>query len=482
MTAASDTGLSSTDNLTKIAAPTFTGTAEAGAKVTLLDGGTPVGNATADIFGNWTITSSTLADGVHNMSAQSTDVAGNIGTASGSLAVTIVTIAPSVSAPDLTAASDTGPSNTDNITNVAAPMFTGTATANSTVELFDGTTLVGSTTATGGTWTINSSVLSDGVHSLTARATDAAGNQATSTALSVTIDSTSPTVSSPDLTAASDSGASSTDNLTKVTTPTFSGTAEAGATVTLLEGTTVLGTATATGGNWTITTSALSDGAHLIVAQANDLAGNQATSNPLTITIDTSAPAAPSVPDLTAASDTGISNSDNVTKNTTPTFSGTAEPGATVTLLEGATTLGSTTADGVGNWTITSTTLSSGVHNVAARATDAAGNVGTTSATLPVTIDTTAPTVSAPDLTTASDIGSSSTDNITNINTPTFSGTAETGSTVELLDGGTVVGSTTIATGTAWTISASLLADGIHSMTARATDAAGNQATSSACL
>ena len=45
---------------------------------------------------------------------------------------------------------------------------------------------------------------------------------------------------------------------------------------------------------------------------------------------------APSVPDLTAASDSGSSSTDNITKITTPTFTGTAEAGALVTLLEGA--------------------------------------------------------------------------------------------------------------------------------------------------
>ena len=70
----------------------------------------------------------------------------------------------------------------------------------------------------------------------------------------------------PDLTAAPDSGSSSTDNLTNITTPTFTGSgAEAGATVTLYDtnGTTVLGTATADGsGNWSITSSTLGERQH----------------------------------------------------------------------------------------------------------------------------------------------------------------------------------------------------------------------------
>ncbi|MFO0805475.1 MAG: Ig-like domain-containing protein [Gemmataceae bacterium] len=91
----------------------------------------------------------------------------------------------------------------------------------------------------------------------------------------------------PDLVAASDSGSSSTDNLTNDTTPTFTGTAESGATVTLLAGSTVLGTATAVGGTWTITSTALADGVYSVFARAVDAAGNSADSNALTVTIKT---------------------------------------------------------------------------------------------------------------------------------------------------------------------------------------------------
>jgi VCBS repeat-containing protein len=486
MTDASDSGISNTDNLTNITTPTFTGTGEPGATITLLEGSTTRGTTTADSLGNWTIISSALAAGAHSLTARATDVAGNNGATSGALSVTIDTTPPAVSAPDLIASSDTGASNTDNITSIPTPTFTGTAEAGSTVQLFDGATLVGSATATGGTWTITSSALGDGVHTLTARATDAAGNvSANSSALSVTIDTTNPTVSDPDLAAASDSGLSNTDNLTNVKTPVFTGTAEAGSTVTLMEGATVLGTATATGGNWSITSSALVDGGHALFAKATDLAGNQATSNTLGVTIDTAAPAAPTVPDLNAASDSGTSSTDNITKINTPTFSGTTEANATITLLEGATALGTTTADGGGNWSVTSSALADGVHNITARASDAAGNVSSASAALSVTIDTAPPTVTPPILLPANDSGVSNSDHITNVATPMFTGMAESGAFVELLDGTTVVGSTTATGGTglvSWSITSGFLTDGVHTLTSRATDAAGNVSANSSPL
>ncbi|MFS2021741.1 Ig-like domain-containing protein, partial [Massilia sp. CT11-108] len=108
-------------------------------------------------------------------------------------------------------------------------------------------------------------------------------------------------------------------------------------------------------------------------AKATDLAGNTSAASPAQgVTIDTSAPAASSTPVLDAASDTGVSNSDGITAATTPTFTGTAEAGATVDLYEGSTLLGSAVATG-GTWSIASAALGAGQHTVSTIVTDAAG-------------------------------------------------------------------------------------------------------------
>ena len=295
--------------------------------------------------------------------------------------ITIDTQAPvAPSAPDLIAASDSGISSTDNITNVTTPTFTGTAEAGATVRLYNGTTLVGTGLADGsGNWSIATSVLSNGAHVITAKATDTAGNTSiASSALSVTIDASAPGApSKPDLTAASDSGTSSTDNLTNVATPTFTGTAEAGSTVTIYSDGVAVGSGVAIGGVYATATSVLGDGAHSITAKATDTAGNTgAASAALAVTIDTTAPATPSAPDMAAASDTGISNTDNFTSDTTPTFTGVAEAGSRVTLYDtdGITILGTGTANSAGTWSITTLVLSDGAHSISAIATDAAGN------------------------------------------------------------------------------------------------------------
>lgn len=105
-------------------------------------------------------------------------------------------------------------------------------------------------------------------------------------------------------------------------------------------------------------------------------------------------PAAPGAPDLSAASDTGISSTDNITGNTTPTFTGAgASAGATIKLYESSTLLGTTTADASGSWTITSSTLGAGAHSITAKQT-VGGMESAASSSLSVTIDTSAPTAS----------------------------------------------------------------------------------------
>src|SRR5207244_11389768 len=158
-----------------------------------------------------------------------------------------------------------------------------------------------------------------------------------------------------------------------------------------------------------ITSTTLADGNHSISAKATDLAGNPgAASGPLTVTIDTAAPAV-SAPDLAAGSDTGSSSTDNITGDDTPTFNGTAEAGSFVELLRDGSSVGSSTADGFGAWTITATPpVPDGSYNYRARATDTAGNVGVSDPlqVLVVESDTTAPAPpSPPDLATASDRG-----------------------------------------------------------------------------
>ena len=254
-----------------------------------------------------------------------------------------------------------------------------------------------------GAWTYTTAALTNGAHSLTATATDVAGNTGVaSTALSVTVDTVAPTGGTPDLVAGSDSGSSTSDNLTNMTSPTFTvalnPTVAVGDTVQLLLGGSALAhnvTHTITAADITAGSVSLAvtagdlgaDGCKSISAKFADTAGNTSTTTALAVTLDTTAP----VVTESLASDTGSSASDKITANDTLTGSGDAN--AVVTLKEGSTTLGTTTANASGVWSFTPTGLANGAHTIVASETDTAGNTGTSSLTF--TLDTTAPTVAS---------------------------------------------------------------------------------------
>jgi Ca2+-binding RTX toxin-like protein len=214
----------------------------------------------------------------------------------------------------------------------------------------------------------------------------------------VTIGSTpilleTPMVNAPAITGFTPDSGIVGDGITSAKTVTLTGTADASSVVQVFEGSTQIGSATVdANGNWKVTSKPLAEGVHSMTATASDAAGHTGVASAaLSVTIDSTAPAAPSPPDLTAASDNGSSNTDNVTSVTTPIFTGTAEAGSTVSLYDGTTQIGSATADGSGNWNVTSVALHQGVHGITATATDRAGNIGPASTALSVTIDTTAP-------------------------------------------------------------------------------------------
>jgi hypothetical protein len=288
----------------------------------------------------------------------------------------------------------------------------------------------------------------------------------------------------PDLAAASDSGSFSTDNITNLTSLDFSGTgAPAGASVHLFRDGTSLETVTATaGGAYAFNDVAFptGDDTFALTARFSDATTGllSPASATLNVRVDTVAPAAPSVPDLNAASDTGLSSTDNVTRDNTPEIDGTVEANALVRLSVDGTAAGTdtTTAGGVYHFTFI-TALADGARVFRASAEDVAGNDSPLSDALSVTIDTVAPATptAAPDLTAASDLGVSSTDNITRDNTPTFTGSAPGNHLVRLLSGGVEVGSVQVPlAGTTYSVTSSTLADGNRVMTTRLEDIAGN--------
>ena len=114
----------------------------------------------------------------------------------------------------------------------------------------------------------------------------------------------------------------------------------------------------------------MASGPYSFTAVQFDAAGNgpSVASSDLSVTIDTTVPAAPSAPDLQAGSDTGSSSTDNITNDTTPTFGGTAPASTQVDLYAGASLVGTTTSDSGGAWSITSSALTAGTYMFTAKA------------------------------------------------------------------------------------------------------------------
>jgi hypothetical protein len=150
-------------------------------------------------------------------------------------------------------------------------------------------------------------------------------------------------------------------------------------------------------GSFTYAPVAGFDGSDAFTYKASD---GMADSNVAIVTITVNPvipPAAPTI-DLDAASDSGRSDTDDITRDNTPTFSGAADAGSTVKIYSGTTFLGQTEATAENTWTFMTGALADGVHVITATATNAAGKVSAPSDLLSVAIDTVAPviTISSP--------------------------------------------------------------------------------------
>lgn len=222
-----------------------------------------------------------------------------------------------------------------------------------------------------------------------------------------------------------------------------------------------------------------------VTYSVTDVLGRSSSS---TIAVTVTAIAATAAPAVAAASDTGVSSSDAITRDSTPTVGATGAnttDSVTMTATKGSTTLTCTYVVAPGVESCTLPNLSDGSWTLTSVRTDAQNNVSSVSPAVTVVIDTTVPSAPiAPDLDAASDTGPSSSDNVTADTTPAIgvSG-AGTGDTVSVTaqNGGTTVSCSYDAT-TDSSCSLPTLTDGTWSVTATVTDAAGNTSSPGASL
>ncbi|MEG2433903.1 MAG: Ig-like domain-containing protein, partial [Acinetobacter sp.] len=336
------------DFITNNNTPTLLGKTKPGATVTLvIDGQTY--SAVANKNGDWQIElTSPLPNNSHNYTISVTDLAQNTSAViNGTLNIMGDTINGNVTG-GLDIDSNTGNLG-DTITNIKKPNFSGSAPAGTTVVL----TINGKTYRTvadqTGNWKLAiTDSLSDGPHNYTISLEDVAGNQSAPITGQVTIDSVC-LLQLTGLSSDTDSGTSG-DNSTNNTTPTLTGTAEPGATISLIIAGNMYTTTANASGQWSVpVTHPLTDATHSYTVTATDTAGNTKTLT-ANIVIDTTAPDQ-LTGGLDSSSETGGSGS-NASNQSMPTFSGTTESGATVTLSIGGKTF-TAVAGANGKWTIT---------------------------------------------------------------------------------------------------------------------------------
>ncbi|QJG79262.1 Ig-like domain-containing protein [Acinetobacter baumannii] len=374
--------------------------------------------------GTWTLADNTLpalTDGPHTITVTATDAAGNVG--NDTAVVTIDTVAPNAPVLD--------PINaTDPVSGQAEPGST------VTVTYPDGTTAT-VVAGTDGSWSVpNPGNLVDG-DTVTATATDPAGNTSLPGTGTVSADITAPVVALDDV-------------LTNDSTPALTGTVNDPTATVVVNVDGVDYPAVNNGdGTWTLadnTLPALTDGPHTITVTATDAAGNVGNDTAV-VTIDTVAPNAPVLDPI----------------NATDPVSGQAEPGSTVTVTYPDGTTATVVAGTDGSWSVPNPGNLVDGDTVTATATDPAGNTSLPG-TGTVSADITAPVVALDDV-------------LTNDSTPALTGTVNdpTATVVVNVDG---VDYPAVNNGDGtWTLADNTLpalTDGPHTITVTATDAAGN--------
>ncbi|ENL4977119.1 Ig-like domain repeat protein [Salmonella enterica subsp. enterica serovar Texas] len=471
VTLTTDSGVNDHDNITNANRPSFEiATPDDVTSVLVSFDGvnwTPISKNAA---GQWEFTAgSALSDGHYTLHVQATDRAGN--TANSTLGFTVDTQIDGLSVVML---DDAGKDSTDGITNITSPRFEISAREplQSVTVILNGksSTL---TQGAGNKWLFTPDTpLVDGTYKIEIVAEDIAGNKI-SKEVSFTIDTI---VSAPsiDLLDADDTGESAVDNITSVTKPHFViGNVPADIDTVVIRINGVSYPVTANGNNlWEFQVPvALNDGVYEAVVVFRDIAGNTSeTTLPFTIDTTTSVSVR-----MEPASDTGSSNSDNLTNKQNPKFEGTAEPNAklVITIVDdksGREVLKQTITVGAdGNWSVTPNILPDGMYTINVVATDVAGNTAQTQERFTIDTVTIDPTIRLSDPSIDDQYEATSL-------RPEFKGLAEAFSTIMIQWDGKVVGSANANANGEWSWTPpSVLAPGSYVVSIVAKDKAGNE-------
>ncbi|WP_225758244.1 Ig-like domain-containing protein [Leclercia sp. Marseille-Q4284] len=347
----------------------------------------------------------------------------------------------------------------------------GNAEANSTVTITDADgNVVGKAKTDGnGDFTVELGIPYTNGETLTAVANDSSGNVSPSNSITAA-DTTAP--ETPMIILADDAvgsltGALNSDQTTDDPRPVFSGSGEAGTTVTLYDNGKAIGTTVVNSdGSWTFTPSAnLADGLHQFTATSTDAAGNVSPdSEEFNLTIDTLAPNAPV---LEVTDDVGtiqdLLTNGGFTDDNQPDLGGSGDPGSTIAIYDNGLLVTEVVVDDNGTWSYTPpVALTDGLHSITLTETDLAGNLSAVSAPFEFTIDRTPPP--AP------------TGLVLNTEGTILTGTAEANSTVTVSnDLGVILGTAIADANGAFSVTLSAAQLNGETLSTAATDRAGNE-------
>ncbi len=434
--------------------PQLTGWTAPNATVSLQDGTTSLGQVTANSSGYWSYQTSELSQGSHDIIATARDIYGRTAIASTSFIYATSTPTVTIGLVDQTGATVNGQEYTYNAA------LTGTADANSTVDIYNGSTLIGTAAANArGVWTYDPS-LTNGYHDLIATETNSYGLTGSA---SVVMQLNATTLNlSENITYVSGQG----QNGVYTIDPQVTGWTAPNATVSLKDGTTSLGQVAAnSSGYWSYQTSDLSQGSHDIIANVDDIYGRTASASTSFIYATSRPTVTIGLVDQTGATVIGQEYTYNAA------LTGTADANSTVDIYNGSTLTGTAAANAHGVWTY-DPSLTNGYHDLIAEETNSYGLTGSASEVIELATNT---LNLSENITYVSGQGQNGIYTID----PQLTGWTAPNATISLQDGTQLLGQVAANSSGYWSYQTSNLSLGSHDIIANADDIYGRTANAS---
>ncbi|WP_445335500.1 Ig-like domain-containing protein [Citrobacter koseri] len=493
------TGSIPQNGVTDDATPTFSGIGHPGDIVEFWENNQKLGETRVNPDGSWSWTPDTpLAHGDHSIVLIGKGQDGRTSAPSDSFDFTVDLDAPAkpvIGEVEDDVGAVTGPIQNGDATDDTQPVFRGEgATPGDTVRLIVDDEVVGTAiVGEDGKWeVIPEQPLPEGSHTGKVIITDPAGNDSEpSDDFKFIVDlepPAKPVIGDVEDDVGSIVGPINDGDTTDDTLPVFRGdNGTPGDTVRLIIDDEVVGTAiVGDDGKWEVTPEQpLPEGDHEAVVVIVDPVGNASEpSDPIGFIVDTTPPEKPTIETVfdDAGLKTGFLANGDITDDSTPDFSGTAEENSVVHIVVNGREVDSVTADETGKWTWTpSPALTNGHYDVSVVAEDKAGLRSEPSDAFSFDVVAggipTAPAITDVIDDVESHTGTVQQGSITNDDQPTITGTGQDGTTVYLYDGANPnpIGSAVVTGGT-WTIDiATPLAQGEHRFRAVAENTVGNR-------